>query len=116
MGNSIQQYRSSIGKFHSKICSSSQKLRSSTNAKEKLENNINVILHVLTIAIIRAEVNNLFSSFISVICHIINNHMLDYFELTGKTLLNVSDEITEAAHSALRIFDERHGYKNLGDY
>ena len=39
--------------------------------------------------------------------------MLDYFELTGKTLLTVSDEITEAAHSALRTFDERHGYKTV---
>ena len=45
--------------------------------------------------------------------HIINDHMLDYFEFTGKTLLTVSDEITEAAHSALRTFDERHGYKTV---
>ena len=45
--------------------------------------------------------------------HIINDHMLDYFELTGKTLLTVSDEITEAAHSALRTFDERHKYKTV---
>ena len=37
--------------------------------------------------------------------------MLDYFELTGETFLGVTDEVTEAAHSALRIFDERHGYK-----
>ena len=45
--------------------------------------------------------------------HIINDHMFDYFELTGKTLLSVSDEITEAAHSALRTFDERHQYKTV---
>ena len=45
--------------------------------------------------------------------HLIKDHMFDYFELTGKTLLRVSDEITEAAHSALRIHDERHGYKIL---
>ena len=45
--------------------------------------------------------------------HIINDHMMDYFELTGKTLLSVSDEITEAAHSALRTFDERHQYKTV---
>ena len=45
--------------------------------------------------------------------HIIIDHMLDYFELTGKTFLTVSDEITEAAHSALRTFDERHGYKTV---
>ena len=36
--------------------------------------------------------------------HIINDHMFDYFELTGKTLLSVSDEITEAAHSAPENF------------
>ena len=34
--------------------------------QKKIENNINVILHVLTIAIIRAEVNNLLSYVISV--------------------------------------------------
>ena len=39
--------------------------------------------------------------------------MFDYFELTGKTLLSVSDEITEAAHSALRTFDEIHQYKTV---
>ena len=44
---------------------------------------------------------------------IINDHMFDYFELTGKTLLTVSDEITEAAQSALRTFYERHGYKTV---
>ena len=43
--------------------------------------------------------------------HLIKDHMYDYFELTGQTLLRVSDEVTEAAHSALRIHDERHGYK-----
>ena len=35
--------------------------------------------------------------------------MLDYFELTGKTLLSVSDEIIEAAHSTLRTFDVQKG-------
>ena len=45
--------------------------------------------------------------------HLIKDHMYDYFELTGQTLLRVSDEVTEAAHSALRIHDERHGYKIL---
>ena len=39
--------------------------------------------------------------------------MFDYFELKGKTLLTVSDEITEAAHSALKTFDERHKYKTV---
>ena len=32
--------------------------------------------------------------------------MFDYFELKDKTLLTVSDEITEAAHSALRTFEK----------
>ena len=66
MGNSLQQYRSSIGRFHSKICSSSWKIRCTTNAKDKYENNINIILQVLTIATIRAEVGDFLSSVISV--------------------------------------------------
>ena len=45
--------------------------------------------------------------------HLIKDHMYDYFELTGQTLLRVSDETTEATHSALRIHDERHGFKIL---
>ena len=43
--------------------------------------------------------------------HIVKDHLFDTFELTGRSLLKASDEITEAAHSALRIHDERHGYK-----
>ena len=39
--------------------------------------------------------------------------MYDYFVLTGQRFLRVSDETTEAAHSAIRIHDERHGYKIL---
>ena len=41
------------------------------------------------------------------------HHLFDTFELSGRSLLKDSDydEITEAAHSALRIHDERHGYK-----
>ena len=35
---------------------------------------------------------------------------MDYFKLTGKTLLDVADETTEAVHSRYRSFDERHGY------
>ena len=31
--------------------------------------------------------------------------------MTGRTLLEVSDEVTEAVHSRLRIFEERHNYK-----
>ena len=43
--------------------------------------------------------------------HIISDHLADYFDLTGKTLLNVSDEHIEAIHSAYRKFNERHSYK-----
>ena len=43
--------------------------------------------------------------------HIILDHYIDYFELTGRTLLEVTDEITEAVHSRFDIFEERHGYK-----
>ena len=43
--------------------------------------------------------------------HIGKDHLFDTFELTGRSLSKASDEITEAAHSALRIHDERHGYK-----
>ena len=43
--------------------------------------------------------------------HIIKHHLFDTFELTGESLLKATDEITEATHSALRIHDERHGYK-----
>ena len=66
MGNSIQQYRCSIGRFQSKICSSSWDPRSSTKAKSKSERNIEMILHVLTVAIIKAEAWEIISSVISV--------------------------------------------------
>ena len=66
MGNSIQQYRCSIGRFQSKICSSSWDPRSSTKAKSKSERNIEMILQVLTIAIIKAEAWDIISSVISV--------------------------------------------------
>ena len=65
MGNSIQQYRCSIGRFQSNICSSSWKLRSSTNAKSKIERNIDIILHILTIATIKAEAWDIITSVIS---------------------------------------------------
>ena len=42
--------------------------------------------------------------------HIIKHHLMDYFELTGEALLSVTDEVTEAVHSALRFHDEAHGY------
>ena len=42
--------------------------------------------------------------------HLIKHHMMDYFELTGQSFLAVTDEVTEAVHSALRLHDEAHGY------
>ena len=38
--------------------------------------------------------------------HIICDHYEDYFELTGESLLKVSDEITESVHSRYRLFEE----------
>ena len=43
--------------------------------------------------------------------HIIFSHYVEYFELTGHTLLKYTDEVTEAVHSQLRMFEERHKYK-----
>ena len=43
--------------------------------------------------------------------HIIFAHYLEYFEQTGHTLLKYTDEVTEAVHSQLRMFEERHYYK-----
>ena len=40
--------------------------------------------------------------------HIIKDHLFDTFELSGKSLLTASDEMTEATRSALRIYDETH--------
>ena len=33
---------------------------------------------------------------------------MEYFELTGYTLLRYTDEVTEAVHSQLQKFEERH--------
>ena len=66
MGNNLQQCRCSIGRYQSKICSSSWNLRSSTNAKSKIERNIDIILHVLTIATIKAEAWDIITSVISI--------------------------------------------------
>ena len=43
--------------------------------------------------------------------HVIFSHYVEYFELTGHTLLRFTDEVTEAVHSQLRMFEERHQYK-----
>ena len=43
--------------------------------------------------------------------HVIISHYLEYFQLTGHTLLKYTDEVTEAVHSQLRMFEECHQYK-----
>ena len=43
--------------------------------------------------------------------HIISDHLGDYFRMTGKTLINKSDEHAEAIHSSYQKFNERHQYK-----
>ena len=39
------------------------------------------------------------------------SHYLEYFHMTGHTLLKYTDEVTEAVHRQLRMFEERHQYK-----
>ena len=41
----------------------------------------------------------------------IMDHLEDYFELSGRTLLVGSDETVVATHSKIWIFEEWHGYK-----
>ena len=43
--------------------------------------------------------------------HIISDQLGDYFRLTGKTLINCSDEHVEEVHSSYRQFNERHQFK-----
>ena len=43
--------------------------------------------------------------------HVIFSHYIEYFHMTGHTLLKYTDEVTEAVHSQLRMFEERHQYK-----
>ena len=43
--------------------------------------------------------------------HVIFAHYVEYFELTGHTLLRYTDEVTEAVHSQLQMFEERHKLK-----
>ena len=45
--------------------------------------------------------------------HVIFAHYVEYFELTGHTLLRYNDEVTEAVHSQLRMFEERHKLKRI---
>ena len=44
--------------------------------------------------------------------HIIQEHYIEHFELTGETLLKYSDEICEAIRSQYSIFDLKHKYVN----
>ena len=43
--------------------------------------------------------------------HVIFAHYVEYFEKTGHTLLRYTDKVTEAVHSQLRMFEERHKFK-----
>ena len=44
--------------------------------------------------------------------HVILHHYQDFFDLSGETLLSYSDEITEAMHSQIRLFEDAHRYIN----
>ena len=44
--------------------------------------------------------------------HVILHHYMDFFETSGETLLSYSDEITEAMHSQIRLFEYAHRYIN----
>ena len=44
--------------------------------------------------------------------HVILHLYQDFFHLSGETLLTYSDEITEAMHSQIRLFEETHRYVN----
>ena len=44
--------------------------------------------------------------------HILFDHYVEHFEMTGESLLKYSDEICEAMHSQYRIFEEKHKYTN----
>ena len=42
--------------------------------------------------------------------HILFYHYEDYLEKSMDSLLYTSDEVTEAVHLRVRMFEERHGY------
>ena len=77
--------------------------------------------HTLSLDTIKAVIAQMRRTFIklhttfhmseSLKLHIIFSHYVEYFELTGHTLLKYTDEVTEAVHSQLRMFEERHKYK-----
>ena len=44
--------------------------------------------------------------------HVILHHYMEFFESFGESLLTYSDEVTEAMHSQIRLFEEAHRYLN----
>ena len=44
--------------------------------------------------------------------HVILDHYMEFFESFGETLLSYSDEICEAMHSQIRLFEDAHRYIN----
>ena len=77
--------------------------------------------HTLNLDIIKAVIAQMRETFLklhtkfkmseSLKLHVIFSHYVEYFDLTGHTLLKFTDEVTEAVHSQLRMFEERHQYK-----
>ena len=77
--------------------------------------------HTLQLETIRSVIKQIRKTFLklhtlfglneSLKLHVIFAHYVEYFEKTGHTLLRYSDEVTEAVHSQLRMFEERHKLK-----
>ena len=44
--------------------------------------------------------------------HVILHHYLEFFETFGESLLTYSDEVCEAMHSQIRLFEDAHRYIN----
>ena len=44
--------------------------------------------------------------------HVILHHYMEFFVTFGETLLTYSDEICEAMHSQIRLFEDAHRYIN----
>ena len=55
-----------------------------------------------------------FSITMPVKVHIIIHHLSDYFEMTGNTLRNSTDQVVEAAHHKIKQFLDNHpNYNHL---
>ena len=77
--------------------------------------------HTLQLETIRSVIKQMRKTFLklhtlfglneSLKLHVIFAHYVEYFEKTGHTLLRYTDEVTEAVHSQLRMFEERHKFK-----